>query len=229
MIQSVQRTMEILQYIAQNGNNVRLQDIAQSLQLEKTTVHNFLKSLTELGYIQQDKLSPRYQLSDKMHMLMPPEISVVSLKQRFKPALEKIMERTGETSYLSIQMGSYIRHELKCDPDRRVRISLELGKEVTVMNSAIGNVFMAYSPHLRNHILRTLDEPAAEKLSKRLDLVAEKGYADDFERLEKELNCIALPVFDQKRLVAAIGVSGPAFRFTETQMLKAVEIIKDYL
>lgn len=229
MIQSVRRTMEILQYIAQNGNNVRLQDIAQSLQLEKTTVHNFLKSLTELGYIQQDKLSPRYQLSDKMHMLMPPEVSVVSLKQRFKPALEKIMERTGETSYLSVQMGSYIRHELKCDPDRRVRISLELGKDVTVMNSAIGNVFMAYSPHLRDHILRTLDDIEAEKLRKRLDMVAEKGYADDFERLEKELNCIALPVFDQKRLVAAIGVSGPAFRFTETQMLKAVEVIKDYL
>lgn len=139
------------------------------------------------------------------------------------------MERTGETSYLSVQMGSYIRHELKCDPDRRVRISLELGKDVTVMNSAIGNVFMAYSPHLRDHILRTLDDIEAEKLRKRLDMVAEKGYADDFERLEKELNCIALPVFDQKRLVAAIGVSGPAFRFTETQMLKAVEVIKDYL
>lgn len=229
MIQSVKRTMEILLYIAQNGNKVRLQDIAQHLQIEKTTAHHFLKSLVELGYIVKDELSPRYQLSDKMHMLMPPEISVLSLKQRFKPVLQEITERTGETSYLSVQMGSYIRHELKCDPDRNVRISLELGKEFTVMNSAIGNVFMAYSDHLREHILRALEPGDAFQLSKRLDTVTGNGYADDFERLEKELNCIAVPVFEQKRLVAAIGVSGPAFRFTKEEMMKVVQVIQEYL
>ncbi|QHS58536.1 helix-turn-helix domain-containing protein [Chitinophaga agri] len=57
MIQLVRRTMEILQYIAQNGNNVRLQDITQSLQLEKTTVHNFLKSLIELICISPEQVT----------------------------------------------------------------------------------------------------------------------------------------------------------------------------
>ena len=229
MIQSVKRTMEILLYMAQNGNKVRLQDIAQHLQIEKTTAHHFLKSLLELGYVDQDELSPRYRLSDKMHMLMPPEISVLSLKQRFKSVLQEITDRTGETSYLTVQMGSYIRHELKCDPDRNVRISLELGKEFTVMNSAIGNVFMAYSDHLREHILRTLGEEEKIQFEKRLESVTSNGYADDFERMEKELNCIAVPVFEQKRLVAAIGVSGPAFRFTEEEMQKAIHVIQEYL
>lgn len=229
MIESVKRTMDILHYIAQNGNKVRLTDVAQHLQIEKTTAHHFLKSLLELGYLEQDELSPRYQLSDKIGMLMPPEVSVITLKQRFRPVLQKIMEETGETAYLSIQMGSYIRHELKCEPDRSVRISLELGRELTVMNSAIGNVFMAHSGHLREHILRTIDAEAAAKLHARLNKVIATGYADDFERLEKELNCIAVPVFEQKRLVAAIGVSGPAYRFTENEMIKAVNAIKKHL
>jgi len=229
MIESVKRTVEIIQYIAQNGNQVRLKDVAEHLQIEKTTAHHFLKSLLELGYLEKDELSPRYCLSDKVRLLMPPETSAHLLKQRFRPILQKIMELTGETTYLSIQMGAHIRHELKCEPERNVRISLELGKEFTVMNSAIGNVFMAYSEHLKQHILRLLSTEEAEQLNQRLNTVINQGYATDFERLEKELNCIALPVFDKKRLVAAIGISGPAYRFKTTEMMKAVSIIKAYM
>lgn len=229
MIESVKRTVQIMQYIAQNGNQVRLKDVAEHLQIEKTTAHHFLKSLLELGYLEKDKLSPRYCLSDKVHLLIPPQVSPHILKQRFRPILQKIMELTGETTYLTIQMGTHIRHELKCEPDRNVRISLELGKEFTVLNSAIGNVFMAYSEHLKEHILRSLSADEAEQLNERLNTVISQGYASDFERLEKELNCVALPVFDQKRLVAAIGVSGPAYRFQTSEMMKAVNVIKSYL
>lgn len=229
MLQSVQKTMEILLYIAQNGNKVRLQDVADHLQIKKTTAHHFLKSLLELGYIEQDELTPRYQLTDKIHMLIPPTISVHLLKQHYKPILQSITERTGETSYLSIQMGSHIRHELKCDPDRNVRISLELGKEFMITHSAIGNVFMAYSEHLRDYIIRSLNNEEVEHLTTKLKTVLQNGYADDFERMEKELNCIALPVFENKRIVATIGISGPAFRFTEKEMIKAVDVVKEYL
>lgn len=104
-----------------------------------------------------------------------------------------------------------------------------MGKDFTVMNSAIGSVFLAYSEHLRQHILRSLSAKEEEQLNQRLNTVISQGYKSDFERLEKELNCIALPVFDQKRLAAAIGLSGPAYRFQTAEMMKAVNIIKSYL
>ncbi|RZK13157.1 MAG: MarR family transcriptional regulator, partial [Flavobacterium sp.] len=57
MIQSLKRTFDILEYIATNGNLVRVNDISQALGLQKTTVHNFLTSLKELGYVEQDELT----------------------------------------------------------------------------------------------------------------------------------------------------------------------------
>ncbi|MDH5826323.1 IclR family transcriptional regulator [Sphingobacterium faecium] len=229
MVQSVKRTMEILLYISQNGNMVRLQDVADHLQVEKSTAHNLIKSLLELGYVVQDELTPRYQLTDKMYMLIPPKASIHLLKQYYRPILQQITALTQETSYLSIQMGTYIRHEFKCDPERRVRISLELGKEFVLLNSAIGNVFMAYSEHLRDSIMRSLNEEESKQLAEKLDKVVQNGYAEDYERLEKELNCIAVPVFENKRIVAVIGVSGPAFRFKEEEMMKAVAIVKQFV
>ncbi|SFC68831.1 IclR family transcriptional regulator, KDG regulon repressor [Flexibacter flexilis DSM 6793] len=229
MILSVKKAMLIMEYVAQNGNNVRLQDIVDSLGMEKTTAHNFLKTLLELGYMEQDQHSPRYRLSDKMYMLMPPPLSVHTLKQRFRPILEKITELTGETSYLTVQLGTYMRHELKCDPNRSVRISLELGKELDIMNSALGNVFMAYSEYLRNTLLRNESAAQLSVWDDRLGKVLSKGYAEDFERLEKELNCIAVPVLEQNRLVAAIGVSGPSYRFQAKEMQQAAEIVSSFL
>ncbi|WP_413614441.1 helix-turn-helix domain-containing protein [Flavobacterium sp. N2469] len=51
MNQSVKKTFQILEYIASNGNFVRLNDVAQALALKKNTAHGFLDSLKELGYL----------------------------------------------------------------------------------------------------------------------------------------------------------------------------------
>lgn len=215
-----------MEYIAQNGNRVRLADIAEATQLEKTTVHNFLKTLTALGYVEQEELSPRYQLTSRIHRLCPPEIPVVELKQRFRPILQELTELTGETSYLSVQMGTYFRHELKCEPDRAVRISLELGKEFAMINTAIGKIFMAHSPHLRNILMKDVEPARRARLLEELGGVLKLGYAEDLEDFQPELNCVAVPLFSKDRLVAVIGVSGPAFRFKTEEMRRAIALLK---
>lgn len=225
MIKSVEKVLAILAFIAQNGNNARLQDIAQSLNLGKATVHSFLKTLVALGYVEQDILTPRYRVTSKMQFLTPPEVSIHLLKTRYKTILESITSQTGETSYLTVQMGTFIRHELKCEPERSVRISLELGRELDVKNSALGNVFMAHSPDLKNLLLRGVDPAEHAVWEDRLRNVIEKGFAEDYERAEKELHCIAVPVFERERLVAAIGVSGPSYRFGREEMFRAAQMV----
>lgn len=229
MILSVKKTLDILEFIAQNGNNVRLTDISTALNMQKTTAANFLKTLCMLGYVEQDKLTPRYRLTHKMHLLMAPGTDIFALKKKLKPKLEQIMRATGETTYLSVQMGTYFRHELKCEPNKPVRISLELGRDLALLHSATGKIFMAHSVHLQETLLRDLDEQTADTVKERLKLVIKNGYADDFEEHERELNCVALPVFENKRLVATVGISGPAFRFGRNEIQRAIEIIKQAL
>lgn len=227
MIQSVKRTFDILEYISQNGNLVRLNDIANALQLQKTTVHNFLNTLKELGYVEQDELSPRYRLTSKLQDLYVPVSTIPILKNKLRPALEQITKQTGETSYLSVQMGTFFRHELISEPRRSVRISLELNKDFGMLKTAIGKVFMANSVHLQNALLENLSETEKLKLVSELQQILNLNYALDFEEFEPDLNCVAIPVKEQQRVVAVLGVSGPAFRFGREEMLNAVKILND--
>jgi len=229
MIQSIGRAFEILEYIAFNGNFVRLNDIADAVGLKKTTVHNFLNTLKELGYIEQDELTPRYRITYKFQCLYSPDVSLFQIKKVLKPVLELLTESTGETSYLAIQMGSYFRHELKCEPNRSVRISLDLGKEYEMTTTAIGKVFLSYSDHLQASLIKFNDDNFNHALRKETKQIKEKGYALDLCQYEADLNCVAVPVFHQRKVIAVVCVSGPAYRFGENEIETSLGKMKELL
>jgi DNA-binding IclR family transcriptional regulator len=229
MIQSVKRTFDILEYIAANGNLVRLNDIAQSLGLQKTTVHNFLVGLKELGYVEQDELTPRYRITSKIGYLDFSDIPYYKLRSDLKPIMEELTAQSKETCFMAIQMGSYFRYEWKCEPNRSLRISLELGKEFEMKHTAIGKVFMAYSPHLSNSIYKGLTEIEISFLEKEMQDIRDRGYALDLEEYEKELNCVAVPYFYKDRIISVIGISGPAHRFGIKEMETTAELVKSLI
>ncbi|PKK36723.1 hypothetical protein BWI96_10095 [Siphonobacter sp. SORGH_AS_0500] len=226
MIQSVKRTFEILNYIAANGNLVRLNDIAEAVGLQNTTVHNFLNTLKELGYVEQDERSPRYRITPKISELYLPDKSLYQIKRELKPLIEKLSADTDETAYLAVQLGSHFRYEYKCEPNKSVRISLELGREFEMKHTAIGKVFMAYSPHLSRVFLEEMYDGNMAAFQEELMGIRKNGYALDFEEYEKELNCVAMPYLCKGRILAVIGVAGPTYRFHQEEMIKTCERIK---
>ena len=62
-----------------------------------------------------------------------------------------------------------------------------------------------------------------DKFFEHLRTVAVQGFAVDCEECEEGLCCIAAPVYDgDGDLVAALSVSGPAFRLDEEGLLREV-------
>ena len=66
LIQSIERATAILEIIAQEGGAARLQHIAEHTKLGKTTAHNLLKTLDELGYVHRRAGDTRYHLGGRI-------------------------------------------------------------------------------------------------------------------------------------------------------------------
>ena len=225
MNQSVKKTFQILEYIAANGNFVRLNDVARALDLKKNTAHGFLDSLKQLGYLEQDDISPRYKISPKIESLYLPSFSINELKYEIRPLLEKISNLTKESSSLAVQMGSYYSYELKCEPNRAVKISLNMGKDYEMTTTAIGKCFLAYSEHLQANLSHKLEKEASSVMEKEVKTIRSRGYALDIEAYDPDLNCVAIPIFHKNRPIAVLCVSGPSFRFKESQFLESLRIM----
>jgi DNA-binding IclR family transcriptional regulator len=67
------------------------------------------------------------------------------------------------------------------------------------------------------------------ELLKILDEVRDQGYSIVVEQYEVGLNAMAAPIFGPDgRVLAAVSVSGPAFRFTPDVMRAAVPVLLRY-
>lgn len=226
MIQSVKRTFQILEYIAANGNFVRVNDVAKALELEKTTAYGFINSLKQLGYLEQDEISPRYRITSKLECLYSPSFSLFQLKTELRPVLEKLTSLTGESSYLAVQMGAYYRHELKCEPNRAVKITLNMGKDYEMTTTAIGKSFLTYSEHLQKNLLKS---EKSDALIQEIAEIKHGGYALDVQAYDPDLNCVATPIFFNGKVIAVLCVSGPSFRFKEPEFKVALREIHNLL
>ena len=96
-----------------------------------------------------------------------------------------------------------------------------VGIDVPPHCSALGKVMYAYGAlplpkrDLEKRTEATITDPAAFKAE--LDLVRERGFAVTRGELEEGLDGIATPVFGADgHVMAALGVSGPAFRIEDS-------------
>lgn len=64
-IQVADRLFGTVEFLADNGPS-SLMEIARALDLNKSTEHRILRSLTYLGYVRQDEESGKYMLTSKI-------------------------------------------------------------------------------------------------------------------------------------------------------------------
>lgn len=209
-IQSVARAMALLEALAAAGGEVRLVDLSARLGLGKSTLHGLLNTLAALGYVARH--GTRYALGLRLREIAQPLADAdATLRAAFMPALQELSRRSGETCYLAVPCGT--REYLYIDAVEghgSLRVASPRGRREGLTTSAIGKVFLAHDPALLRSLRRAGQVPPA--LDHELGAIDGQGYALDLEEAEAGLNCLALPLRRQGRVVAALGVAGPAQR-----------------
>ncbi len=146
MIQSLERAFNILELMnslecAQKGLGGL--EISKQLGLKHPTVHNFLKSLTELGYIEQDAETSKFRLADKSQDLGMNMAHCKSLVMCAKPHLQALTEQTGETSLL-ILLDNDQRHTVLIEECKKpYRITASSAIDQTFYGTSTGRVLLA--------------------------------------------------------------------------------------
>lgn len=195
-IQSVGRSMDILEYLASNPN-ARLQEISESLELNKSTLHSLISTLEQLGYVEKNIHSPRYSLGVKLYQLGKVYEKEFQIREKFKPILDELQAFSGETSYFTLRVGKKYIYIDKSETERNIKVDPSLGKEEDInLASAIGKIYKSYE-----------DKNELE-------------YATDFEEVEEGMNCIAFPLVKDNNLIGVIGLGGPSNRLTKDKMEK---------
>jgi DNA-binding IclR family transcriptional regulator len=159
-----------------------------------------------------------------------------NLSVEIQPFLHHVADRLEETTYLGMLVdGGLLNMEQVCGPHLIQHVGWQ-GRRTPFYCTSAGKVLAAsLSSEELDYLFRTQDLTAftqqtitqREKLLEELALVREQGYALNIGELDNHHHAVAVPIHWRggDLVVAALGVVGPAFRFTEALCLEAVPFL----
>ena len=205
------------------GGGLSVMQIAARTGREKSQVSRVLKVLAECGFVERDPDTLKYSLSWELFAL-----AARAGDQRLLTAapalLNELVEQLGETAHLSVLRGAEVLTLLSEQPPHAIRAVGWTGRRVPAHCTASGRAL------LLDHDLAALrdafgDEPlpalaassprTLEDLHERIVASRARAWCAVDGELEPGLVAAAAPVRGvHGRIVAAVNVSAPGFRFS---------------
>jgi DNA-binding IclR family transcriptional regulator len=198
-------------------------ELAGELGLPKGTVHGILRTLQQVGFVEQDSESGKYQLGAALLHMGSSYLDGNELRTRALNWADALAARSGE----SVRIGTLhesqvliVHHVFRPDDSRQ---ALEVGSLLPAHATALGKALLAHHRYVAGDVARvelqtftaaTITD--AYRLRRELDQVSEKGWASDHGELFHGVASIAAPIEDRRRVVVgAMGISGAAERLCE--------------
>ncbi len=218
-VQSVDRALSLLEALARAEAPIGVGELAEHTGLPQGTAHRLLHGLQLRGYVRHDS-SRKYSVGTAALQLG--DAAQRSLARSARPYLAELVEVSGETANLAVLEGDDVVYVAQVPSPHTLRMFAEAGRRVPPHSTAVGKVLLAAMPRERAlAVLRRRGLPrrtgttitSIADFDRELDLVHENGWAADEEEQEAGVRCVAVPVGDDGRVVAAVSVSGPSERF----------------
>lgn len=235
-IQSVDRASLIIKLLAKKESAMKLTEIADELDINKSTIHGIISTLKYHGFVDQDKETQKYRLG--MYLVQLGNIVTKSLDIRTitSPIISEVCERLSETIHIGTLDGYDVVYVDKKESNQSMRIFTTIGARNPAYCTGVGKAMIAYvdedilSNRLPENLKKITNSTITDKrlLLEELRKIRETGIAFDNEENIEGLTCVAAPIFDGTgRAKYSISVSGPTVRMTEQKINKAVQVIKD--
>lgn len=235
MVQSVDRALAILELLAEGGGEMGVSELGDRLAVHKSTASRLLTTLTEHDLVEQNPLTGKYRLAFGVVRLASAAAQSQDLVERARPVLQDLATSARETVNLSVMEGDQVVSLRQITAPHMVANVDWVGRRTPAHCSSSGKAMLAHLPpaQLAHLLSRRLERRTPRtivdrsRLMRQLAEVRSRGYASTVEELEPGLNGVAAPIRGAGGVVlAAVSVSGPAFRVTESRIPELGRLVR---
>ncbi len=214
-IQVAGRLFGMLEMLAARGP-MSLAEMAQELELNKSTAHRVASSLQYMGYVRQNEDTARYELTFRIAGIAEQMREHTDILGQVRPFLAQLAGRTGETVHLVRREGAQMVYIDKVESEANsVRMISQIGSTIPFYRSGVGKAVAACLPARTVRML--WDQCRIERMTpytitdydefiRTLEDVRRRGYALDNEENETGVRCIAA--------VLRLGEEEPSYAFS---------------
>ena len=144
MIQSLLRSMELLEVLKEKNRNFSIAELAEAMDLPPSTVHRILQTFCEKKNVMRYDRSHTYRLGPALIPLGKAAARGIRLQDAAHGILAQLAKQTKEDAYLVIPVGNKGLVIEKVDGPSHLKVVEEFGYEMYMHCGAIRKVLLAW-------------------------------------------------------------------------------------
>ncbi|MGB6105288.1 MAG: IclR family transcriptional regulator [Pusillimonas sp.] len=220
MDKTVAKALGLLETIALSDRPRGVTELSLELGMTKANVHRLVKTLQQLGYLQQQEQGSQYLATLKLWELGSAITRRLAPADIARPVLRALCAKADESAQLAVLDGSTVVYVDKADSSHPLRATTQIGSRIPAHSVSCGKAILAFSDRHRARLeyplaeytpctLKTKDEFEADMARAQAD-----GFAVNRGEWREGIWGIAAPIHDANgEVVASIGVWGSEQRF----------------
>lgn len=227
-IASVCRALSILELFDAHTAELGITEMAERLDLHKSTLAGLVYTLESSGYLEQNPTTRKYRLGVKLVERAFVALGHLEVTRVALPHLERLRNWRDETVNLAVLDGDEVVYIERLLSSQTLGMRSEVGKRAMAHSTALGKALLSQLPRSElDTFLADRDLPPitpntiteSQEFKQELDLVRSRGYAVDMEEDQIGGACIAAPIFDHKgEAIAAVSISVPVARLRPSEV-----------
>lgn len=233
MIQVIVRAIDILEFVAQHGNQpVKLVNIAHQVGLSQPTCANIVKTLVDKKYLENISRKEGYILGINAYRLSGSEAYNQSLVSASSALMKELVEKINETCILGVIKNNkrLVINEVQANNDLQVKTKME----AEIYNTSSGRLLMSFLEEKEmNQLIQVigLPDPAIWSGTKNIANLVSALNKIKNSQVSQTLSSnhiigLAIPVFKKKQVIASLSVYLPESRFNPTHKENILKMMK---
>lgn len=217
-VRAVERACSILDLLQQRIDGVSLGEIAEAVDLPKSSAFRYIWTLERRRYVQRDPVTDDLHLGLAFLPIRARQFEL--LAQQARPHLEALRDQFDETINIGYLDGNRVVYLDVVESRRSVRLAARPGDRDPIHSTALGKAIVAHIPETAVRSILDADGLPAYTPSTitdvdtylaELEIVRNKGYALDDGENEPDGRCVAVSLGDE-RFHGGLSLSAPAAR-----------------
>ena len=219
--QSLERGLAILSAFSETRPLLGTAELGRYVELNKSTAHRYISTLTELGYLQQDQCTRKYRLGPRVVNLGFAAINSMEITKIAAPHMQALSDESGLAVSMAVLDGVDIVYTQRVRSNSTgftgIDLNLHIGSRLPAYCTSMGKVLLAYlRPEALKSILDRTDLArrgpntftAREALIAALRRVRQIGLAVNDQELAPGLRSLAVPIRDGfGEVIAALNIA----------------------
>lgn len=230
-----ERVLDILLLLSKSKHGLNLTEISEQTNIPKSTISPILKTMVEMKFTSLD-VNNKYTIGINSYKVGQSFEDSFDFLEVIKQYMKKIVNECNEICQIGIYNDGDVVYISKEEPSQSIKLISSVGKAIPAYSTALGKSLLSqftdeeikevYKNGLKSITVHTITN--IDTLLKDIQNVRKYGYSYENSESTLDVECIAVPLYNNNNLFASISISIPSFRASEEKNNQIIELLIDY-